>query len=154
MHRVGVVLHRLVYVYLCLGITLLLIQDPGVGVEIGRVVGFGLYRAVAHLLCLGEVEVLLAQIVGIVVEARYVVALPLQTTVVGGERLLLLTLGVEDVAHESVEVGHKLGVALLRYLADTTAEGIEGSVALILLVVGQAEKIVERHLVGDILYGL
>ena len=78
----------------------------------------------------------------------------MQTTVVGGERLLLLTLGVEDVAHESVEVGHKLGVALLRYLANATAEGIEGSVALILLVVGQSEKIVERHLVGDILYGL
>ena len=125
--------HCRVDVYLCLGISLLLEQYPGVGVEEGGVLGFGLDGLVAHLLGLGEITSRLADVVGVVVEATEVVGFPLQTGVVGGECLLHFSLLVEQVAHDAVEVGDDVGRALFVDDADAVLEGVESLVGLVLL---------------------
>ena len=100
----GVVLDGHVDIRLRVFIFFLLEQYPCIGVKVCAVVGFGLHRAIAHLLGLVEILARFRQIVGIVVQTAEVVVLPLQTTVISGIGFLLLPLAVKDVAHDGIKV--------------------------------------------------
>ena len=149
-HRIRVASDGLVDVDFRLGIALLHEENPRVSVEIGGVLGLFLHRLIAHLLGLLQLAPLHAEVVGVVVQAGDVVFLPLQAAVVGGHRLFLQTFGIQDVAHEIVEVGDDVDIALRRDLRDSAMEGVECGVVVVLLILGESQIVVEGHLVGII----
>ena len=100
-----------------------------------------------------QLNVLLAEVVGIVVQTTDVIGLPLQAGVIGGKRLFLASFLVEQVAHDRVEIAHYCGVALLCYHAYAVLESLQRVVVVFKLIVGNALIVVERHLVGVILSG-
>ena len=60
---------------------------------------------------------------------------------------------MEHVAHDGVEVGHEVAVAVGGDLTHSPAEGVDGVVDLVFLRIGQSEEVVERHVVGVVLQG-
>ena len=152
--RVAVVGKRLVDIDARLGITVLTVEYPGVGVEESGVLGFGLDGLLAHLRSLVESRVLLAEIVGIVVETLYVVVLPLQTVVEGLKGFLLLVLVVQDITHHRVEVTDDVLVALVVGKRHTPVQRAECFVVALILVTREAEEVVEREFIGVVLGAL
>ena len=78
------------------------------------------------------------------------VGLPLQAAVVGLECLFVAAFLVQNLTHDGIKVCGYLLVALRRNLSHTTTEHIKSLVCFSFLVVGDAEEIVEHHLVGGI----
>ena len=81
------------------------IEYPSVGVEIGRVVGFGGDGFGWHFQGLVQVLAFHGEIIGVVVENQHIVGVVAQGALVGIEGFLLVALLVVEVAKESVEVG-------------------------------------------------
>ena len=147
----GIFLNGLVNINLRFLIAFLHKQNPGIGIQERTVVRLCLDGTITHLLGFLQVFSFLTEIIGIIVEASDIVWLPLQATVVCGEGLLVEPLFVEHVAHDGIEVGHEVAVAVAGNLTHSPAEGIYRLVDFVFLRVGQSAEVVERHVVGVIL---
>ena len=148
---VGVVLQGTVYVHPSLAIPLLEEHYPGVSVEVSGVERLPFHRPAAHLLGLVEVFAAQTEVVGVVVQATDVVILPLQTRVIGVEGLPVAPFAEENVAHDGVEVGHKVRIALVCYHAYAVLECVKSLVFVITAVVSHALEVIKGHFIGVVL---
>ena len=85
-------------------IALLHKQYPGIGIEVGGIFRLGLDGLVTHLFGFLELDTLLAQIIGIVVQTTDIIVLPLQTGVISGIGFLCQSFLMEDITHDGIEV--------------------------------------------------
>ena len=130
----GVVLQRLLNIYLRLGISTKFEQHPGVCVEIGCVLWLLFHCLETHLFSLLKLFARLTEIVGIVVQTAIVVSFPLQARVLGGVCLTLHLLLEVKVAHYGIEVGHYVRIARFIDDTDTFLERFERAFVVFLFI--------------------
>lgn len=123
---------------LCFRITVLHKEDPGIGIEEGRIIRLRLDGLIAHLFSTLEIAAVLTEVVGVVVESPRIVILPLQATVVSSIGLPAQTFLHKDVSHNRIEVGDNIGITLIIDLCDPLSESFQSGVLFILLIIGQS----------------
>ena len=98
-----------------------------------------------------QVNALLAQIVGIVVERHHVVVFPLQAGVISRKGFLLFTFLMKDIAGYGIEVGNQVSRRLCIHLRQSETELTERLVFLIFLIIRHSTEVIEHHFFGIIL---
>ena len=141
----------LVYIGLGISIAFFHKENPSIGIQISTVVRLCLDGLVAHRLSLMQVNALLAQIVGIVVQRHHVVIFPLQTGIVSRKGFLLFTFLMKDISGYGIEVRNQVGRRLCIHLRQSETELTERLVFLIFLIIRHSTEVIEHHFFGIIL---